>query len=68
MLVLFPLIFLRILMVLDKTIHKAFRIHKTLQTKPIRDFFFLHNLPKLYIGFNVEQNIYTVHVDIYCFF
>ena len=23
----------------DKTIHKAVRIHKTLSTKPIRDFF-----------------------------
>ena len=27
-------------MVSDKTIHKAFRIHKTLKTKPIRDFLF----------------------------
>ena len=26
-------------MVSDKTIHKAFRIHKTLKTQPTRDFF-----------------------------
>ena len=37
-------------MVSDETIHKAFRIHETLQTQPIRGFFF-HYLPKLYIGF-----------------
>ena len=29
--------FLQILMVSDKTMHKTFRIHKTLWTKPIRD-------------------------------
>ena len=28
-------------MVSDKAIHKASRIHETLQTKPTRDFFFL---------------------------
>ena len=37
--------FLKILMVSDKTTDKAFRIHKTLQTKPIRPiyifFFFI---------------------------
>ena len=31
--------FLKILMVSDKTIHKAFRSHETLKTKPIREFF-----------------------------
>ena len=38
-------------MVSDKTIHKAFRIQKT-QTKPIRENFHFHFLPKLYIGIN----------------
>ena len=37
-------------MVSDKTIHKAFRIHKTLLTKPIRELFYFHYLPKLYVG------------------
>ena len=41
-------------MVLDKTIHKAFRTHTILQTKPIGDFFYftIKNLPILCIGFN----------------
>ena len=38
-------------MVSNKTIHNAFRIHKILITKPIRDFF-SHYLTKLYISFN----------------
>ena len=45
------------LMVSDKKIHRAFRTHTTLQTKPIRDIFNFHHLPKLYIGFNVGFNI-----------
>ena len=45
-------------MVSDKTIHKAFRLHKTLQTKPIREFFnYFHYLPKLYIGFKIAKSI-----------
>ena len=32
-------------------IHKAFRTHTALQTKPIRESFHIHYLPKLYIGF-----------------
>ena len=39
-------------MVSDKTIHKAFIIHKTPLTKPITEIFHFHYLPKLYIGFN----------------
>ena len=40
-------------MFLDKTIHRAFIIHKTrVKTKPIREFFYFHYLPKLYFGFN----------------
>ena len=39
-------------MVSDKAIHKAFRIHKTLWTKPTREIFYFHYLPKPYIGFN----------------
>ena len=38
--------FLKILMVSDKMIHKAFRIHNT-----IRGILYFHYLPKLYIGF-----------------
>ena len=48
MLVLFN--FLRNL-VSEKNIHRAFRTRTTLQTKPIREFFYFHHLPKLYIGF-----------------
>ena len=48
-------------MVPDKTIYKAFRTHKTLWTKPIRDFVCLfHYLPKLYIGIKIlkiEKNL-----------
>ena len=43
--------FLKILMVSDKTIHKAFRIHKTV-TESIRECLDFQYLPKLYIGFN----------------
>ena len=40
--------FLKILIVSHKTIHMmAFRIHKTLQTKPIRENLYFHYLPKL---------------------
>ena len=45
--------FLKILMVLDKTIHKAFRIHKTLKTQPTRKkiFFTIYiHVPKRYLG------------------
>ena len=35
-------------------IQKAFTIHKTLLTKPIRDNFYFHYLTKLYIGFMVQ--------------
>ena len=41
-------------MVLDKAIHKAFRIHNTRWTKAIREIFYFHYLPKLYIGFNSQ--------------
>ena len=49
--------FLKILKVSDKMIHKAFRTH----TKPIRENFHFHYLPKLYIGFknNVLGTWYT---------
>ena len=47
--------FLRKLVVSDKNIHRAFRTHTTLQTKPIREIFNLHHLPKLYIGFNSDM-------------
>ena len=47
-------------MVSDKTIYKAFWVHKILYTKPMRDFFSSHYLPKLYIGFK------TVLVYILC--
>ena len=45
--------FLRILMVSDKIIHRAFRTRTTLQTKAIREIFNLHYSPKLYIGFKL---------------
>ena len=41
-------------MVSDKTILRAFRTHTTLSTKPIRNFFNFHYLPKLYIGLNLN--------------
>ena len=44
--------FLRKLMVSDKKIHRALRTRTTQYTKPIREFFHFHHLPKLYIGFN----------------
>ena len=46
-------------MVSDKTIHMAYRIHKTLSTNPIRAIFYFHYLPKLYIGFNKETDVRT---------
>ena len=46
--------FLKILMVSGKMIHRAFRTHKTLYPKPIREIFHFHYLPKLYIGFHVR--------------
>ena len=51
MLVLFY--FLRKLMVSDKKIYRAFRTRTTLETKPVREIFHFHHLPKLYIGFNM---------------
>ena len=62
--------FLKILMVSDKTIHKAFRIHKTLQTKPIKDFFFsltiyIH-VPKLHFGFLKSSIAIILTCDILC--
>ena len=50
--------FLKILMVSDETICKAFRIRKTLETKPIRENINFHYLPKLYIGFNIIITLY----------
>ena len=44
--------FFKILMVSGKMIHRAFRTHTTLQTKPVREISNFHCLPKLYIGFN----------------
>ena len=47
----------------DKRIHKACRIHKTLWTKPIREWFPPppHYLPKLYIGFKGEVTVQNHH-------
>ena len=47
-------------MVSDKTIHihKAIRTRATLYTKPIREIFHFHYLPKLYIGFNSQMYEY----------
>ena len=47
--------FLKILMVSHKTSNMAFRIHKTLQTKPSRKNLYFHYLPKLYIAFNFAE-------------
>ena len=44
-------------MVSDKTIQTAFRTRITLQTKPIREIFHFHYLPKLYIGFKWDVAI-----------
>ena len=52
--------FLKVLMVSDEMIHRAFRTHATLQTKPIREIFYIHYLPKLYIGFK-PQVLFTDH-------
>ena len=49
--------FLKILMVSDKTIHRSFRSHATLLTKPIREIFHFHYLPKLYIGFKIMSRV-----------
>ena len=54
---------------LAKTIHTAFRIHKTLYTKPIREICNFHYLPKLYVGFRNEdnfQNLFIFPSDIIC--
>ena len=40
-------------MVSDEMIHRAFRTHTTLKTKPIRENFNFHHLPKLYTGFKI---------------
>ena len=46
--------FLKILMVSDKMIYKAFRTHNILWTKPIREFPYFHKYkPKLYIRFQL---------------
>ena len=52
----------KILMVSDQTIHRAFKIHKTLSVKPIRVVVFCHYLPKLYFGFNCLsfKNIFKI--------
>ena len=42
-----------ILMVSDKIIHRAFRIHKTLQTTPIRDFLLMVIYQNYTLAFNV---------------
>ena len=52
--------FLKILMVSDKTIHKAFRIHETISTKPVREFSLYLPKVKLYIGFNPLPLLYLV--------
>ena len=43
----------QILMVSDKTIHEAFRIHTTLQTKPISDFLFFTSYQNYTTGFKI---------------
>ena len=47
-------------MVSDNTVHKAFRIHKTLidfkQNPLIREIFYFYYLSQLYIGFNLDQS------------
>ena len=61
--------FLKILMVSDKTIHKAFITHVTLQTKPIREIFHFHYLPKLYIDFKKKEAFSLIsHMFIRIFF
>ena len=53
-----------IMVVSDKAVHKAFRIHKTLAiNKSYLRFFFLHYLPKLYFGFNPRRKWSSVVVD-----
>ena len=47
-------------MVSDKTMHKAFRTHTTLLTKPITEIFHFRYLPKLFIGFNVFSSLFLV--------
>ena len=47
--------FLKILMVSEKKIHKAFRVHETLQTKHIREILYFHYLPELYFSFKGED-------------
>ena len=63
--------FLKILMVSDKMIYRAFRTRVTLSTKLIREIFHFLYLPKLYIGSNVYfqaiGNTLKVHVSINTF-
>ena len=60
--------FLKILMVSDKTMHKAIRFYKTLCINKAKvqnpsEIFFLHFLPNLYIGFKIPQVLfYSLHV------
>ena len=49
-------------MVSDKTIHKAFRTHTTIN-KPIREIFHFYCLPKLYIGFNMYEYITVLGIQ-----
>ena len=50
-------------MVSDKTIHTTFRIHKTLLTKPIRDFLFCFTIYQNYT-LALKQNIPSfLHTD-----
>ena len=51
----FYAVFSEKLMVSDKKIHRAFRTRTNLYTKPIREFFHFHHLPKLYICFNFYE-------------
>ena len=53
--------FLKMLMVSDKTVHRAFRSRRTLWTKPIREIFHFHSLPKLYIGFKSSWRAVHIH-------
>ena len=48
--------FLIKLIVSAKKIHRDFRTHTTLYTKPIREIFYFHHLPKLFIGFYTPLN------------
>ena len=52
--------FLKTLMVSDNTIHKAFKINKTLLNKPIKEMVYSHYLSKLYFGFDPRHIITRV--------